>query len=136
MERLAEQLEAEIGDSEKTPQGKVNRAALIASPPPENLEHTPAPNSTLASAPKDSLELALASLWQSLLPSAAVSSARATFAELGGDSLQVVRLMLGVKEITGQPRHVVSEPIGRANERATVRRPDQLFDDTVSGQDA
>ncbi len=78
-----------------TPQGKVDRAGLIASPP-ENQEYASGP------APKDGLELALASLWQSLLPSAAGAPAQATFAELGGDSLQVVRLMLGVKEITGQ----------------------------------
>ena len=79
-----------------TPQGKVDRAAL-KTVLPENQEAPP------GIVVKDGLEKALAGLWQSLLPEATGARADATFAELGGDSLSVVKLLLGVQEITGQP---------------------------------
>lgn len=79
-----------------TAQGKVDRAALKTFPP-ENKE------SGSALIVQNGLEQALAGLWQSLLPEAAGARAEATLAELGGDSLLVVRLLLGVQEITGQP---------------------------------
>jgi amino acid adenylation domain-containing protein len=79
-----------------TPQGKVDRTALKTALP-ENKEAPP------SIGVKDGLEKALAGLWQSLFPEATNARAEATFAELGGDSLSVVKLLLGVQEITGQP---------------------------------
>jgi len=78
-----------------TPHGKVDRMALV------NLHSkTTAPPPVEASA--DGLEIALSRLWHSLLPLAGHSPADAKFCALGGDSLLVVRLMLGVEEITNQ----------------------------------
>ncbi|HEU5395954.1 MAG TPA: amino acid adenylation domain-containing protein, partial [Verrucomicrobiae bacterium] len=76
-----------------TPQGKVNRAALIQSP-------SAIPPAPIAVAGETHLEQALARLWHSILPAAAASPPDATFLELGGDSLMAIRLMLGVEEIT------------------------------------
>jgi len=78
-----------------TPHGKVDRAALAS-----------LSSIKLASPPIDAggggLEIALSRLWHSLLPAAGGSPEDATFASLGGDSLQVLKLMLGVEEITNQ----------------------------------
>ena len=78
-----------------TPQGKADRAAMMSMLP-----------KNVASAKKSSmgggLEDALSTLWDSLLPAAADSPKDATFAELGGDSLLAIKLVLGVEEITGQ----------------------------------
>jgi amino acid adenylation domain-containing protein len=78
-----------------TAQGKADRAAMIAFLP----ENKKRPAEAL---PEGGLELALAGLWRSLLPDAANSSENTPFAELGGDSLLLVKLMLGVEEIIGQ----------------------------------
>jgi len=77
-----------------TPQGKADRAAMTAFV----IEHKEPSSLTPA---EDGLEKALAGLWHSLLPEAAGSSSNTTFAELGGDSLLLVKLMLSVREITG-----------------------------------
>jgi thioesterase domain-containing protein len=77
-----------------TPYGKVDRTALVAShpapPPPQAVEET------------DGLETALSHLWHALLPAAGQSPKDAKFSVLGGDSLLMVRLLLGVEEIIGQ----------------------------------
>lgn len=78
-----------------TPQGKTDRAAMMALTT-EDKEHSS------GASVADGLRQALTRLWRSLLPAAANTPKDATFAELGGDSLLVIRLMLGVKEITGQ----------------------------------
>ncbi len=75
-----------------TPQGKLNRAALI--------NFQAAKPVTSAITPRDDLERALALLWQTLLPGN--SSPNDTFAGLGGDSMQAIKLMIGVEEIIGQ----------------------------------
>ncbi len=84
-----------------TPQGKVDRAALTAF-------RAAKPASPQVVTSEDGLEKALASLWNSLLPDAANFPKDATIAALGGDSLQVIKLMLGVEEITGQRLEVSS----------------------------
>jgi amino acid adenylation domain-containing protein len=78
-----------------TPQGKVNRAAMM-SMHSENAK--PAKKNFVG----DGFENALLRLWYSLLPAAGNSSKDATFASLGGDSLLAIKLMLGVEEIIGQ----------------------------------
>src|SRR6185437_1900410 len=78
-----------------TPQGKLNRAALIDL----QTAKTAAPEVVTGA---NALEARLSQLWQSLLPAAKGSPADAKFAELGGDSLLAIKLMLGVEEITGQ----------------------------------
>jgi amino acid adenylation domain-containing protein len=83
-----------------TPQGKIDRAALMALHAAK-----PASSRTLGG---DGLEKALAQLWHSLLPAAEGSSADTAFAVLGGDSLQAIKLMLGVEEITGQRLEISS----------------------------
>ena len=72
-----------------TPQGKVDRAALT-------VLQTAKPASPQVITGEDGLEKALAQLWHSLLPAAESSAADATFANLGGDSLLAIKLMLGV----------------------------------------
>ena len=49
----------------------------------------------------DGLETTLLKLWHTLLPESVNASRTATFAELGGSSLYVLKLMLGVEEIIG-----------------------------------
>jgi amino acid adenylation domain-containing protein len=78
-----------------TPYGKVDRTALADS-------SSKSPARPKIDADGDGLEIALARLWHSLLPAAGSSPKDATFANLGGDSLLVVKLMLGVEEITNQ----------------------------------
>jgi thioesterase domain-containing protein len=75
-----------------TPQGKLNRAALI------HFQTSKTVASTIK--PKNDLERALAALWHSLLPGEC--SPNDTFAALGGDSMLAIKLMLGVEEIIGQ----------------------------------
>lgn len=79
-----------------TPQGKADRAAMMAMPVED-----PAPAKS-EGVIEDGLDQALAALWHSLLPGSAQAPADKTFAELGGDSLLAVRLLVGVTEITGQ----------------------------------
>ena len=78
-----------------TPQGKLDRAALIA------LQSAGLAAPQLAEG-ADGLESGLARLWHSLLPAADHSPRDATFASLGGDSLLMVKLMLGVEAIINQ----------------------------------
>jgi amino acid adenylation domain-containing protein len=78
-----------------TPNGKVDRAALA-----ELFTKKSVPSRTDEDA--DGLETALARLWDSLLPAAKTSARDTTFSNLGGDSLTLVKLMLGVEEITNQ----------------------------------
>jgi amino acid adenylation domain-containing protein len=78
-----------------TPYGKVARTTLA------NL-HSKKCTHPQMDADADGLEIALARLWHALLPSAESSPKDATFSSLGGDSLLVVKLMLGVEEITNQ----------------------------------
>ncbi len=77
-----------------TPQGKVDRAAMMAR---LEKEREPAPGIHA----EGGLAQALSALWRSLLPAAANSPADMTFAQLGGDSLLLVKLMLSVKDIMG-----------------------------------
>jgi thioesterase domain-containing protein/acyl carrier protein len=77
-----------------TAQGKVDRAAMMAL-----LEEDKARPSDTPS--ESGLEQALAALWRSLVPAAASSPPNMTFAQLGGDSLLLVKLMLSVKDLTG-----------------------------------
>jgi amino acid adenylation domain-containing protein len=79
-----------------TPQGKVNRAALAARPPVEAVTDIPATSGDL-------IVDALADLWHALLPAAAGAPAETTFAELGGDSLLAMQLVLGIEGIIHQP---------------------------------
>ncbi|MFP2924739.1 thioesterase domain-containing protein [Pyxidicoccus sp. 3LG] len=77
-----------------TPNGKVDRKAL------------PAPDASLAAsaayvAPRDSLELELALLWEELLGVRPVG-ATSHFFELGGHSLLAVRLMASLRERLGR----------------------------------
>jgi amino acid adenylation domain-containing protein len=78
-----------------TPQGKLDREALMAL-------QAAKPESPQIVTGGDGLEKALASLWHTLVPAAGNSPKDATIAALGGDSLLVIKLMLGVEEITGQ----------------------------------
>jgi thioesterase domain-containing protein/acyl carrier protein len=78
-----------------TANGKVDRTALVSLHP----ETIPLPQ---AEEGTDGLEIALSRLWHTLLPEARRSPAEARFPMLGGDSLVLVNLMLGVEEITGQ----------------------------------
>lgn len=75
-----------------TPQGKLDRKALMLVAPAE----------TTNIRPVDDLEKALLHLWRTLLPNAIFAEESATFQALGGDSLLFVKLMLGVEEIIGQ----------------------------------
>jgi thioesterase domain-containing protein len=84
-----------------TQQGKLDRTAL------STLRAAKSASPQIVT-DKDGLEMALASLWDSLLPAAANSPKDATFAALGGDSLLVIKLMLGVEEIIGQRLEVSS----------------------------
>ncbi len=79
-----------------TPQGKINRAALIA------LRPTASNAGTHTITRSDRLEQKLARLWHTLLPAAASSPSDATFQMLGGDSLLALKLILGVEDIIGQ----------------------------------
>jgi thioesterase domain-containing protein len=79
-----------------TPQGKIDRAIMKGWQP---LKIDPSARAPVG----DELEDALASLWNSLLPAARNSPPTDTFTQLGGDSLQAIRLLLGVEEITRQP---------------------------------
>jgi amino acid adenylation domain-containing protein len=80
-----------------TPNGKVDRTALANT-------HSQSQNAERSQieAGGDGLEIALSRLWHSLLPAAGNSPKDATFSNIGGDSLLVVRLMLGVEEIINQ----------------------------------
>src|SRR5262249_4898564 len=69
--------------------GKVDRSALMHLH--AKVVETPQTRSTA-----DGLEIALSRLWHSLLPDAARFPAEAKFSTIGGDSLLMVRLMLGV----------------------------------------
>jgi amino acid adenylation domain-containing protein len=77
-----------------TPQGKLDRAALTA------LQAVKSASPQIVT-DEDGREKALAALWHSLLPAASNSPKDATITALGGDSLLVIKLMLGVEEITG-----------------------------------
>ena len=79
-----------------TPQGKLDREALIKLQPA-------AQKSFPAALHADGLEQALARLWHSLLPAAESSPPETTFLDLGGDSLLLMKLMLGVGEIINLP---------------------------------
>ena len=83
-----------------TPQGKLNRAALMAMPSTQPAK--------IQDANEDGLTKAIAHVWHTLLPAAQSSPARATFAALGGDSLLAIKLMLKVEEIIGQPMEMSS----------------------------
>jgi thioesterase domain-containing protein len=85
-----------------TPQGKADRDAMMAMYAEKNGK-----NHVVVTA-DDGLEKALLGLWHSLLPEADNASKDATFSELGGDSLSLVKLMLGVEEITGRRLEVSS----------------------------
>jgi thioesterase domain-containing protein len=85
-----------------TPQGKADRAAMTAMCAEKN------GHSNVAVTASDGLEKALLVLWHSLLPESMNASRDATFSELGGDSLYLVKLMLGAEEITGQRLEVSS----------------------------
>jgi amino acid adenylation domain-containing protein len=74
-----------------TPQGKLDRSALRP-------VHHPKENTIPA---KNTLEGALERLWCAMLPNANLAEPNATFQALGGDSLVLVKLVLGVEEITG-----------------------------------
>jgi amino acid adenylation domain-containing protein len=78
-----------------TSRGKVDRAALRARAPegPTHFEQ---------SLPEGSRERNIARLWFELLPTASRARIDSTFDSLGGDSLQALKLMLGVEEITGR----------------------------------
>lgn len=78
-----------------TPQGKIDRAALMARQPVQ-------PTPVAAPQSPESLETALTQLWHSLLPAATGAPADSSFVTLGGDSLLAIKLMLGVEEITQQ----------------------------------
>lgn len=79
-----------------TPQGKLDRAALIA------LQSAAKPVPAEITGAGTELEQKLARLWHTLLPAAASSSQDATFQMLGGDSLLAIKLLLGVEEIIGR----------------------------------
>jgi amino acid adenylation domain-containing protein len=78
-----------------TSYGKVDRTALANSVPKKI---PPPPLEAIG----DGLEIALSRLWHSLLPAAGSSPKDAGFTTIGGDSLVLVKLMLGVEEITNQ----------------------------------
>jgi thioesterase domain-containing protein len=78
-----------------TCRGKVDRAALA------DLPANPAPPSWMEEL-EGGLESALARLWHSLLPAASYLPKEAGFAALGGDSLLLVNLLLGVEKISHQ----------------------------------
>jgi amino acid adenylation domain-containing protein len=78
-----------------TARGKVDRAALA------NLPANPAQPSWVDEH-EDEIEAALARLWHSLLPAASHLPKDAGFAALGGDSLLLVNLLLGVEKISHQ----------------------------------
>ena len=78
-----------------TPRGKVDRAGLVNFHPKTTVLQQ-------VEAPTDGLEIALSRLWHSLLPAAGNAPGDTKFCALGGDSLLMVRLMLGVEEITNQ----------------------------------
>jgi amino acid adenylation domain-containing protein len=79
-----------------TSNGKVDRSALL------NL-HTKTIDLPPTQESTDGLEIALARLWHSLLPDAARFPVDEKFCAVGGDSLLMVRLILGVEEITNLP---------------------------------
>ncbi len=78
-----------------TSYGKVDRKALANS----DLIKV---EQTRIDAAGDELELSLWGLWHSLLPEADNSPLNTTFSSLGGDSLLLVKMMLGVEEIAGR----------------------------------
>ena len=78
-----------------TPQGKLDRAALIA------LQSAKPSTPPQIAASGNELENKLARAWHALLPAAATSPPDATFRVLGGDSLLAIKLMLEVENITG-----------------------------------
>ena len=78
-----------------TPQGKVDRAALIV-----QQSAKPAQPPQIATSGNE-LEKKLARLWHTMLPAAASSPPDATFRALGGDSLLAIKLMLEVENIAG-----------------------------------
>jgi amino acid adenylation domain-containing protein len=79
-----------------TPQGKADRAAMVSM----NSRKKETVNTTVAT--DDGLEKALLRLWHNLLPDSVNASRKAMFSDLGGDSLYLVKLMLGVEEIIGR----------------------------------
>ena len=78
-----------------TPQGKLDRAALIA-----RQSAKPAQPPQIATSGNE-LENKLARLWHAMLPAAAASPPDATFRSLGGDSLLAIKLILEVENIAG-----------------------------------
>jgi len=76
-----------------TPNGKLDRAAL---PPPEAVRGDGA-----YLAPRDALELRLARLWEEVLGAGPVG-VRDDFFDLGGHSLDALRLLAGVERIAGR----------------------------------
>ncbi len=79
-----------------TPEGKANRAAMVA------MQQETAPEPVVPPRENHNVDQALAVLWHSLLPAAREAGPEMTFAQLGGDSLQAIKLLLGVEEVTGQ----------------------------------
>jgi thioesterase domain-containing protein len=77
-----------------TPQGKIDRGALQALPA--------AAMATTQLSIADNLDARLARLWNEMLPSAARARPHATFAELGGDSLLAMKLLLRVEELSAR----------------------------------
>jgi len=81
-----------------TPQGKVDRAALEAA---VQARATQDQDDALETG-EDSLMRVLTELWRRILPDSRGARNDQTFQELGGDSLGVVKLLLGVEEITSR----------------------------------
>ena len=75
-----------------TPNGKVDRKALPASPAPET--ELPEPDAK----PKDALELQLIRLWESVLGIRPIG-VRQNFFDLGGHSLLAIRLMHRIEQV-------------------------------------
>lgn len=92
-----------------TPNGKVDRKAL---PKPEASKSTAGSSAP----PRDELETKLAGLWQEIL---GVSGVNVTdnFFDLGGHSLMAVRLVNGIKKLTG-----VEIPLTALFQDATIER--------------
>ena len=77
--------------------GKIDRPVLSSQASVPGLSTRPPPPSSEAFAD------ALHKLWNDLLQSAVAASSGDSFWELGGDSLKLIQLSLGVEEVTGKP---------------------------------
>jgi amino acid adenylation domain-containing protein len=98
----------ELGRLPLTPNGKLDRAAL---PPPEAVRGGGA-----YLAPRDALELRLARLWEEVLGAGAVG-VRDDFFDLGGHSLDALRLLAGVERIAGRRLSMAALVAGPTVER-------------------